>query len=428
VAFLFVGGSGATPLVGGHDGLRLRAASSEARPDTIGETVRAVAGGDRPSGGGLHRVWLPIMRAAADDRMHDYAAPASVVGYAGGTVPETPCAVGTSVRTWRQNARYCAQDRTILYDESWLQELAQTFGPFAPAAVLAHEWGHHVQVFADPVPPGVRAELQADCFAGMYLGEIEVFEPDGTYTMRLDELRTALTWFFQHGDRDYRESQWFQPGVHGSQQQRVLAFTTGYIAKSLDLGTIRRLVNGLDWCLGYADFEPDRFSDIGPYRLLGLPGRPGTWTEDVLEIPTRLSPALASSQIRLRWIPSSEPIEAATQAGLAERMRTWLPGARMTPLGALAIRTGTGVAGEFETPEEAGVAALAVPDSGGGGLIIVASRPRSLVTPQDATGRLAAFLEQAIAIDQVVNRLCSPGESADPADERHNAVCMTDAQ
>ena len=416
---LLVAGLGAPPVLG---------VSPEPSPSAFEATVRHVSGGSEPSTADLHQVWEPIMSASALDRMHSYVAPASVVGYAGGEVPETPCALATNVRFWRANARYCVQDATIWYDATWLRELAERFGAFAPAAVLAHEWGHHVQTFGPPVPPGLRAELQADCFAGMYLGETEGLEPGGSYTVRYDDLRTALFAFFSLGDTDYRHSQWFQPGLHGSPQQRILAFTTGYIAKSLDRGTLRDVVNALDWCLGYGDFEPGTFVDIGPYRLLGPPGRPGVWTDGAYVIWPRPDPAFPSSELRLRWFSASEPVERATQGWLADRLGAWLPGASISPLGTLAVRSGTGVASSFEGQYEKGIAALAVPVSGEGGLLIVASRPRPAPSPAEATADLATFMEQATAVNEIVTRLCAPGESPDPTVANHNAVCMPDVQ
>lgn len=415
-------------LVGWSGALSAHGATPDAGPDPFKASVDLVAGGEEPEAGDLHAVWTQIMQAAAIEGMRSYTAPAALVAYASGEVPDTLCQVGTSVRFWRENARYCGTDATILYDESWLRELADRFGAFAPAAVLAHEWGHHIQVFADPLPPGIRAELQADCFAGMYLGETQGIEPDGSFSMRVDEFEASLRSFFSLGDADYRESQWFQPDVHGSSEQRILAFTTGYMANSLDRGVLRSQVNGMDWCLGYSEFEPGSYVDIGPFRLLGLPGRPGEWLDGALVIEADPSPAFPSSDIRLQWVPTAEPVEQATEEWLAELLEAWLPGSNVTTLGMLAVRTGTGIASTFETRDVTGVGALFVPATGEGGLLITALRPRPVPQPAYMPADLPTFLEQSISVNQVVNRLCAPGESADPFGADHNTICMSDRQ
>src|SRR4029453_17922217 len=69
-------------------------------------------------------------------------------------------------------ARYCPDDGSIRYDRDWLEALHATFGPGPVAMVLAHAWGHLIQA-ATTTPFGpLRAQLQADCLAGIYLGRL----------------------------------------------------------------------------------------------------------------------------------------------------------------------------------------------------------------------------------------------------------------
>ena len=92
----------------------------------------------------------------------------------------------------RVGPHYCPLDETIYLDLSFFEQLRSDFGAqgdLAPAYVVAHEFGHHIQTIvgiAEEVrslqeqDPGsandlsVSMELQADCFAGVWLSTVSV--------------------------------------------------------------------------------------------------------------------------------------------------------------------------------------------------------------------------------------------------------------
>ena len=90
---------------------------------------------------------------------------------------------------------YCPVDKTAYFDTDFFQVLVDQFGssggPLAQEYVVAHEFGHHVQdlqgTSAAPsrAPQGaegngVRTELQADCYAGVWAHYAAITKQEGT--------------------------------------------------------------------------------------------------------------------------------------------------------------------------------------------------------------------------------------------------------
>ena len=99
------------------------------------------------------------------------------------TAIETPCGRQTA----HTGPFYCPAGHGVYLNTDFFDALARTFGlnsPFAPGYVTAHEVGHHIQQLLglhqrvalanadDPAGTNnrsVRVELQADCYAGIWL-------------------------------------------------------------------------------------------------------------------------------------------------------------------------------------------------------------------------------------------------------------------
>lgn len=146
---------------------------------------------------------------------------------------------------------YCPPDRSIFLDTAFYDDLQSRYGssggPLAQMYVVAHEWGHHIQqlqgAFASTDRSGtgassgsVRVELQADCYAGAWVGDAAntkdangetFFEP-----ITRAQIDDALSAASAVGDDSIQErsSGRVDPDsfTHGSSEQRQNWFLRGY--------------------------------------------------------------------------------------------------------------------------------------------------------------------------------------------------------
>jgi predicted metalloprotease len=122
--------------------------------------------------GSTEDVWGAVFRAAGGQYR-----PTRLVEYQGGT--ETACGFGQAA----MGPFYCPNDGNVYLDMTFYDELQRRLGgggDFAQAYVIAHEVGHHVQDLTGEMnrarqmgmrgeeSGGVRLELQADCYAGVW--------------------------------------------------------------------------------------------------------------------------------------------------------------------------------------------------------------------------------------------------------------------
>ena len=145
---------------------------------------------------------------------------------------------------------YCPSDKKVYLDLGFFDELQSRFGAeggdFAMAYVVAHEFGHHIQTVlgiseqvqqVSAQDPGqrnslsVRQELQADCLAGVWANS-------ASSDLQAGDIDEALSAASAVGDDRIQQStsgridpeSW----THGSAEQRVAWFTTGYRSGNSD--------------------------------------------------------------------------------------------------------------------------------------------------------------------------------------------------
>jgi predicted metalloprotease len=131
----------------------------------------------------------------------------------------------------REAAFYCVIDEKIYYSSEFRILIESQIGDFAWIVVVAHEWAHHIQTHlgfdlgvvpdsAGEVPP-IELEQQADCLAGAYAIDAEL-----TGWLDPGDIDEAL--FMTRISGDPTGTAWNDPRAHGTGDERIDAFLTGY--------------------------------------------------------------------------------------------------------------------------------------------------------------------------------------------------------
>jgi predicted metalloprotease len=147
---------------------------------------------------------------------------------------------------------YCPGDTTVYLDTGFFDELTSKLGAkggdAAEAYVFAHEFGHHIQNLtgvmqkvqsqgqqSGPKSGGVRLELQADCYAGVWMNHATKDPSSPIEALTQDDLNRAIDAAAAVGDDRIQERMQGQVNpeswTHGSAANRQkwlnIGFTTG---------------------------------------------------------------------------------------------------------------------------------------------------------------------------------------------------------
>ncbi len=157
------------------------------------------------------------------------------------------CGQRLSPNILANNAIYCPAGDYVTWDEHFLfPKLQANFGRAAVGVVLAHEWGHAIQ---GPVRAQVQGrttifkELQADCFAGAWVKNVQDDKSPLLSPFNDAELDGAVAGFLLL--RDPPGTDPTQQGAHGSAFDRIGSFEDG-------------LISGADYCASYNESSTDK--------------------------------------------------------------------------------------------------------------------------------------------------------------------------
>ena len=122
------------------------------------------------------------------------------------------------------NAAYCSAGDFIAYDVNWAFAAFRQVGDAFIFYLLGHEYAHAVQLrLGVQARFTIQQELQADCMAGAYIGDMERQKRLSLDKGDTDELAAGL-----EAVGDDPGQPWFAEGSHGTAKQRTRAFVNGY--------------------------------------------------------------------------------------------------------------------------------------------------------------------------------------------------------
>lgn len=224
-----------------HDGQRWRW-FPEITDDRITELVDDLETGSEYESPFRRAVYLRIDTFWAETFAEaglDYEPPEDIVAIESEPY-ETGC--GTERNIDEAAIYYCTLDDTIYYSPDFRELVIDATGPYGWYNILAHEWAHHIQNLVgidasrNPELDGgyyvIELELMADCLAGVYA-------QDATARGTIDENEVEDAETITEASGDFEDTPFDDERAHGTGEQRVQAFLTGYddglIGCNLDL-------------------------------------------------------------------------------------------------------------------------------------------------------------------------------------------------
>ncbi|HEV2125037.1 MAG TPA: neutral zinc metallopeptidase, partial [Chloroflexota bacterium] len=263
------------------------------------------------------------------------------------------------------NAYYCYADNSIAWDDDWLLSGFKADRPafsvdhdMVPLTVIAHEWGHHISSLAGLPQLSIQRELQADCFAGLYLAHAA--EDSKIVTLETSDVREAAMAVFALGDDPFSRSQWHDAGVHGTAWERSMAFSRAYITEEPR------------YCTAYSSFARRDDLRVGPYTV--TPIAPSA-VRDLSPTTVEATSAHLGFTAQMAWLPQVQGSARAALQGVAQR---WFDAAvrqigNMEPFDAPGLPPGTAASMRYEQLQQGrpihGALFLHVGQSGGALLI-----------------------------------------------------------
>ena len=151
---------------------------------------------------------------------------------------------------------YCPADQTVYLDTGFFDQMLEgqlgaVGGDAAEAYVIGHEYGHHISNLigsldkvqsagqqTGPSSPQVRLELQADCFAGVWLANAAEDPASPIEAITKDDLDRAVDAARAVGDDRIQQSATGEVSpeswTHGSSEQRQYWLNRGYSSGNPD--------------------------------------------------------------------------------------------------------------------------------------------------------------------------------------------------
>ena len=202
-------------------------------------------------------------RVAVENSLRDYwehalpdqtdtpLVPATLATFSGAV--NTQCGQATS----QVGPFYCPVDQRIYFDTTFFPDVLQDqlggpAGAFVEPYVIGHEYGHHIQNLLGtmsqvrtqqgPKSDAVRLELQADCYAGLWTRAATSTTDEGGEPLIVDlsqqDIKDAIAAAGAVGDDRIQQKTQGQvteeTWTHGSAEQRVQWFMTGYEEGTVD--------------------------------------------------------------------------------------------------------------------------------------------------------------------------------------------------